>query len=124
MTKLGNVNVELVVSVVLRVGVLLAFIIVSTAGAIYLIQHHGDTLAFQQFQGENSDLRTLGSIWRFALGLRTDALIQLGLVVLIVTPIARVLMAAIGFAIDGDRLYLAVSVIVLGFLLFGFFHAV
>ena len=124
MTKLPNVNVEVVVSVVLRVGVLLAFIIVSTAGAIYLIQHHGDKLAFQQFDGESSDLRTLASIWRLALGFRTDALIQLGLVVLIATPIARVLMAAIGFAIDGDRLYLAVSVIVLAFLMYGFLHAV
>jgi len=118
------VHVEILVSLVLRIGVVLAFIIVVTSGTLYLIHHPGEVTNFQSFTGDTSDLRSLGSIFRLALALRTDALIQLGLVTLIATPIARVFLSAVGFAIDGDGLYLAISSIVLGVLLYGLSHAI
>src|SRR5262249_13535809 len=123
-TRAQTLSVEVAISVVLRVGVLLAFVIVSAGGAMYLMRHHADTTAYQHFHGTESDLLRLDSIWDAALALRSDGVIQLGLVVLIATPIARVLMSAIGFAIDGDRLYLAVSSIVLAVLLYSLVHAV
>jgi uncharacterized membrane protein len=119
-----TVRVEVLVSLVLRIGVLLALIIVLAGGAMYLRQHYRDFASFQHFNGEDSDLRSLESIWVSALRMRSDAWIQLGLVVLIATPITRVLMSAIGFAIDGDRLYFAVSAIVFGVLMYGLSHAI
>ena len=50
------------------------------------------------------------------------AIIQLGILLLIATPIARVLFAIIGFAIERDRLYIVVSLTVLAVLMFGIFH--
>ena len=123
MSRSHTLSVEVAISLVLRIGVFLAFAIVSSGGTMYLIRHYADTTAFQSFNGTERDLLRLNSIWGAARTLRSDALIQLGLVVLILTPIARVLMSAIGFAIDGDRLYLAVSSIVLAVLLYSLFHA-
>jgi uncharacterized membrane protein len=45
-------------------------------------------------------------------------LIQLGLLLLIATPIARVGCSIVGFAIERDRMYVAFTLIVLAILLY------
>jgi uncharacterized membrane protein len=50
-------------------------------------------------------------------------IIQLGILLLIATPVARVVFALVAFAIEHDRLYVAVSLTVLAVLLFSFFHS-
>jgi uncharacterized membrane protein len=108
----------------LRAGVLFSAAIVSAAGVVYLIQHHSDVIAYRAFHMESADLRVLPGILRSAARLHTDAIIQLGLVFLIATPIARVALAAVGFYLERDRLYVAVSLIVLAILLYSVMHAV
>jgi uncharacterized membrane protein len=49
--------------------------------------------------------------------LRPVAITQLGLVVLLATPILRVATSVVGFALEGDRLYTAITLAVLGVLL-------
>ncbi len=49
---------------------------------------------------------------------RGQGLIQLGLLLLIATPIARVAFSVVGFAIERDRLYVAFTLIVLAILLY------
>jgi len=46
---------------------------------------------------------------------------QLGLLVLLATPVARVAAALVGFALERDRLYVVVSALVLGILLTSIF---
>jgi uncharacterized membrane protein len=47
------------------------------------------------------------------------AVIDLGILLLVATPICRVMFAVIAFVLEKDRLYIAVSAIVLAVLLFG-----
>ena len=54
---------------------------------------------------------------------RARSIIQLGLLLLIATPIARVVLAAVGFAFERDHLYVCVSLIVLAVLLYSLWHA-
>jgi uncharacterized membrane protein len=49
---------------------------------------------------------------------RGRSLIQLGLLLLIATPIARVVFSIVGFAIERDRMYVAFTLIVLAVLLY------
>ncbi len=51
------------------------------------------------------------------------AIIQLAVLLLIATPVARVVFALIAFGIERDKLYVAVSALVLAVLLFGFFRS-
>jgi uncharacterized membrane protein len=53
--------------------------------------------------------------------LRPMGIAQLGLVVLLATPVLRVVASVIGFALEGDRLYVAVSAGVLAILLVSLF---
>jgi uncharacterized membrane protein len=73
------------------------------------------------FSGEPSEYRTVSGIAHSVVAGRGRGLIQLGLLLLIATPIARVLFALAGFAIEGDRMYLLFTAIVFIILMYSFF---
>ena len=116
-------KLEAVIAGLLQTGVLTSAAIVLFAGTLYLAQHRADAVNYAEFRLEHSDLRTLPGIFRSAMRLQADAMIQFGLVLLIATPIARVVLAAIGFYLERDRLYVGISLIVLAILVFSITHA-
>lgn len=116
-------HLETIIGNLLRAGVLLAAAIVSVGGVLYLFQHHSDTVRYQKFTAGGDDVRTLAGIVRSASHMNSEGLIQLGLLLLIATPVARVALAVVGFSLERDRMYVAVSVLVLGILVFSLMHA-
>ncbi len=63
-------------------------------------------------------MRSIAGIISDALAVRSGGIIQLGLLLLIATPIVRVAFAVVAFALQRDRVYVIVTLIVLGVLLF------
>ena len=57
---------------------------------------------------------------RNACALNSLGIIQLGLLVLIATPIVRVILSVVAFVLERDLLYVVVTSIVLGVLLYSF----
>jgi uncharacterized membrane protein len=112
-------SVELSMGIVLRVGVVLATLLVATGGIAYLIEHAGQATHYHSFALTAASLTTPSAIVRGALALEPAALIALGLIVLVLTPVARVLFALLAFAEQRDRLYVIFSLIVLCVLFFG-----
>jgi uncharacterized membrane protein len=55
--------------------------------------------------------------------LQGDGVIQFGLLVLIATPIVRVILAVAAFAIERDGLYVVIGLIVLAILTYSLTHA-
>jgi len=53
--------------------------------------------------------------------LRPIAIAQAGLLVLVATPVVRVMASIVGFALEGDRLYSAITLAVLAILLVSLF---
>ena len=109
--------VERLVSLVLRGGVLSAAAVTAAGGALYLSKHAADGVNFRVFNGEPETLRTLAGIFRGAIALRGEWIIALGLLILIATPVARVAVLLVAFLRERDRLYVAVSALVLAVLL-------
>src|SRR5579871_3869602 len=116
-------QLQSMIGVVLRTGVLTAALIVAASGAFYLARHHADPPRYARFATESADLRSIGGIIRSAFHLRSEGMIQFGLLLLIATPIARVALAGIGFYFERDYLYVAVSLIVLTILIFSLGHS-
>src|SRR5262245_59565298 len=114
-------GMELLISAVLRIGVLISLAIVATGGFIYLIRHHADPLSYAVFRPQTGG--PFADFWTSALHFDGRALIQLGLLVLVATPVARVATAAVGFAAERDWLYVGVSLIVLAILGYSMVHA-
>jgi uncharacterized membrane protein len=111
-------RIEQVVGSLLRRGVLTASAVVLAGAAVYLAQEGTRRPDYQEFRGEPKELRTLGGIARDALALNGRGVIQLGLVLLIATPVARVAFSAVAFAAQRDRTYVAVTLLVLAVLVF------
>jgi uncharacterized membrane protein len=115
-------QVEQVVGNLLRLGVILSALVVFAGGVLFLVRHGGEPVEDRtEFRGEPEDLRKPGRIVRAAATGKGRALIQFGLLLLIATPVARVLFSAIAFAIERDRMYVVITLIVLAILLFSLF---
>ena len=111
-------QVEAVVGNLLRWGVIIAAV-VAAAGAVLYLAHHGSGVAdYHRFVGTSENLTSLAAIVRSAATLDARALIQLGLVLLIATPVARVALSLFAFAKQGDHTYVAITAIVLALLLY------
>jgi uncharacterized membrane protein len=111
-------KVEIAISVLLRSGVLLAAALVLIGGGLYLARHSDAPTAYHVFHGEPQELRHPELVLHSALSGRADAIIQLGLLLLILTPVARVAFSAAAFAVERDALYVVMTLIVLAVLLY------
>jgi uncharacterized membrane protein len=114
-------RIETWVSVFLRTGVMFAAAIVLTGGILYLTQNRGPRPDYQHFHGEPAQFTHFTGILHGVAALNPECIIMLGLLILIATPVARVGMCIVGFLFERDRLYTAVSTIVLIILLYSLF---
>ncbi len=115
--KFDDQKMETIMGRLLQVGVLLASVVVLAGGAFYLHAHLGTTVDYRTFAGEPFGLRTPKGLWHLLMQGNPAAIIQAGLILLIATPVARVVFAVIGFTLERDRLYVAVSLTVLAVLM-------
>jgi uncharacterized membrane protein len=106
----------------LRGGVILSAAVTLIGGIMYLAAHGATPASYHTFTGEPADLRTVGGVIAGVARGDSVSIIQLGVLLLIATPIARVFMSVIGFARERDWLYVAFSLLVLALLSYGLVH--
>jgi uncharacterized membrane protein len=111
-------RVDQVIGTLLRAGVILAATVVLAGGCAYLVEYGMDRPAFGVFHGEPPELRGIRAILRGALALRCRPFMQLGIVLLIATPVTRVAFSAFAFLARGDRVYVLITLLVLAILLY------
>jgi len=113
-----DLKMERMIAVLLRTGVLLAGAVVLAGGVFYIAVHGGDSADYHTFIGQPDTDRLLGRIVAGAVAGEPRSIIQVGILLLIATPILRVAMALVGFAMERDRQYVVIAAIVLALLLF------
>lgn len=111
-------KIENTLGSLLRAGVGLSAFVVFCGAVVYLARYGHSPADYRVFQGEPSDLRRVPGILRNAWQIDGRGIIQLGLLFLIATPVARVIFSIWGFAAEHDRMYVVFTVIVLAILLF------
>jgi uncharacterized membrane protein len=116
-------RLETMIGELLRAGVLLAAATVFAGGVLYLVRYHADQLNFHTFVAGAASTRSVSGILQSAAQGSSQGIIQVGLILLILTPIARVAVAMVGFLLERDRLYAVVSLVVLVILAFSLLHA-
>lgn len=115
-------KMEISMGHLLRTGVVLAAVVVLLGGILYLRQMHGPRPDYATFHGAAPALRSPAGVISLLPSGNSKAIIQFGLLLLIATPIARVVFAALGFFAEKDWLYAAVSLTVLLVLLYSLLH--
>jgi uncharacterized membrane protein len=111
-------HVELFVGNLLRWGVIVAAAVTAVGGALFLSLHSGRIADYHVFHGQPDALKSVSDVVTNALRLQPEAVIQLGLLLLIATPIARVALSLLAFVKQHDRTYIVVTSIVLVLLLY------
>lgn len=107
--------VTLTISWILQVGVVLSAIIILVGLSLLITQ--GGILGAQQLQAFP---HTLNQVWSNLLVLQPQAIIELGLILLIATPVLRVVISVIAFNMEHDRRYVIIALLLLAILMTSF----
>ena len=116
-------SVEQTMGNLLRAGVILAAVVTLAGGIVFLAKRWQESPPdYSHFPQADRprELNNVPDTIGFAFGGRGQGLIQLGALLLIATPIARVAFSVYVFARQRDRLYIIVTLIVLILLLGSF----
>jgi uncharacterized membrane protein len=114
-------QVENVLGNLLRAGVVTAALLVLAGGILYLVRFGAAVEDHHTFQSEPADLRSPQGIVQSALTLHSRGFIQLGLLLLIATPIFRVAASVYAFGRQRDVTYVLLTLLVLAILVASLF---
>lgn len=114
-------DMQSVIGWILRGGVFIAMLVVLVGGVLY-IYRHGHTIAdYHTFKGVPGFVQNASGIINGIITFRGRAIIQAGIILLIATPVIRVIFSAIGFMLEKDHLYTGITLIVLLIILISMF---
>jgi uncharacterized membrane protein len=116
-------KMEIIMGRLLQVGVLLASLVMMIGGIVYVRAHQGAIPDYRVFESGPQALRRVGGVMSGVATGDPAAIIQLAVLLLIATPVARVIFALVAFGVERDKLYVAISAVVLAVLLVGFFRS-
>jgi len=100
----------------LRAGVILSAGVTLAGGFWHLAQTGTALPDYRIFHGEPAELRSVTGVLHGIAQGHSAALIQFGLLLLVATPVARVVLCVMAFAAERDRTYVAITLIVLAVL--------
>jgi uncharacterized membrane protein len=114
---------EIWISHVLRGGVLLSATIILFGLALYLVRgpDAGEPQRLADVLGNGGQTTAIspGSIWTGVAHGRATGIIELGVLLLILTPMTRVAMTVLLFLVQRDTVYVAITLTVLVILMVG-----
>jgi uncharacterized membrane protein len=115
-------RMEIAIGQMLRYGVILSGLVVALGGALYLGASKGVVVSYASFRAAKPELRTIAGIMHGVAAHDAASLIQLGILMLVATPIVRVVFCLVGFTLERDKTYIAISLLVLGILTYSLLH--
>lgn len=122
--QLTDTKLQRLIGATLRGGVIVASITGIVGGLLFLAAPGAKPVSFHLFEGTGSLYAFPGLVLRHAFELhggtlseRGLAITQLGVMALLLTPIIRVIFSIIGFALEHDRIYVAITCTVLATLI-------
>lgn len=118
MTNWSDQRLEMIISVLLRTGVILAAAVVLLGGACYLYKHGDQQPSYHVFHATPPMYRSISGVVHNVGASDCQAVIQLGLLLLILTPIARVAFSLAGFGLERDWTYVVLTFLVLAILVY------
>ena len=120
---LDDARMERAMGMLLRFGVVLASTAVLAGMAFYLQDHAmRQSVDYRYFKAYSFGMRHRDELLPGSAHGNAAAVIEAGILLLIATPVARVVFAVVAFALERDRLYTVISVAVLAILVFSLLH--
>lgn len=111
-------DIQVILGTLLRTGVIASMTVVLIGGIFYLISSGSMPVDYSKFDANKSGYSDIPAIFIGLKDLNARALIQFGTLLLIFTPIARVVFSIFSFLIERDYLYVLIGFFVLGIILY------
>ncbi|MEJ5962481.1 DUF1634 domain-containing protein [Pedobacter immunditicola] len=111
-------DIQVILGTLLRVGVILAMTVVLIGGVMYLMEYSNELVDYNTFKPFDNEYATIAAIFKGLYIMDSKAIIQFGTILLIFTPITRVVFSIFSFLIERDYLYVVIGLIVLSVILF------
>lgn len=115
---LADRDVQVILGTLLRIGVILSMTVIVAGGLLYLFKHNNEFTDYRLFDPLQLDYASIGSILVRLSNFDSKAIIQFGILLLIFTPVARVVFSVFSFIIERDYLYVAIGLVVLCIIMF------
>jgi len=109
--KIKDTDIQSIIGHVLRWGTMVSIGVVFFGGIFFIYRHGHSIPDYKTFKGIPVFLQRSAALVAAALNFKGQAIIQLGVILLIATPILRVVFSTIGFALEKDYLYVAISLL-------------
>lgn len=116
-------TLEQFISSLLKYGVLLASAVVLVGGVLYLLRHGVEPANYQFFHGSPAEFCSPLGVVKAVLSGSSRGIIQLGILLLIATPVARVVFSVFVFLWQRDFIYVFITSFVLAGLIYGLIGA-
>lgn len=111
-------DIQVILGTLLRVGVIASMSVVLIGASVYLMLNHSEVVDYHRFDSHKTDFSSMAAVFSGLKRLDSAAIIQFGVLLLIFTPILRVVFSIFGFLIERDYLYVLIGLLVLGVILF------
>ncbi|KIO78404.1 hypothetical protein TH53_03735 [Pedobacter lusitanus] len=106
-------DIQVILGTLLRVGVIASMLIVFIGGLIYLSGYSREIIDYSVFNPSKTKYSSILAIFQGLSALDGKAIIQFGTLLLIFTPVTRVVFSIFGFLIERDYLYVLIGLFVL-----------
>ena len=120
MKTVTDKEMEVSIAEMLRFGVSLSAVFVFLGGVLYLRRPWLAAPNDEHFVAGTESIRGIDAVLRGAIHLDAKSVIDLGILVLIATPIVRVVFCIVGFARQKSRVYVLISTSVFAILIYSF----
>lgn len=113
-----DIDIQIALSKLLRAGVYISMAIVLLGGILLLVQNPYEQVNYSSFNAEAATFKEVKSIFYALASFNAEAIIALGILLLIATPILRLVFATLGFLLEKDYLYVIIGILVLSIIAF------
>ncbi|MBS1587107.1 MAG: DUF1634 domain-containing protein [Bacteroidetes bacterium] len=112
--RIQDVDMQAFIGKMLRTGVTLSACVTVIGGLLYIFRHNDIVPDYRNFTKVGEQYISIVDILKGVSQFKARAIIQLGVLLLIATPIARVIFSVVAFLMEKDYLYTIITLVVLG----------
>ena len=121
-TEQIDIKIEHILANILRIGVIFSAIVVLFGAVLYLFSHGQEKPDYYNFVFNPFSVDNPMGLLKDVLTLKSLEIMKLGILLLVGTPILRVIISVAAFIYEKDLMYVVFTLIVLFVLIYSFFY--
>ncbi|MFD2904172.1 DUF1634 domain-containing protein [Sphingobacterium anhuiense] len=112
--QITDKTIQRIIGDVLKYGVRTVLAISTIGGLIFLYNHANEQADYARFtENDRSIIEVVSDVFSGVFNMQGRSIIFLAIIILFCTPLIRLLLSLVSFIIEGDKLYVFITTLVL-----------